>query len=184
MGTHRLIAHPDCPPSTVRGVTAQLTANSGGAADDQLLLRFRVDGHEALLIPPFAGLGRADELWRTTCFELYVQGADTTGYAEFNFSPSQRGAAYSFADYREGMRELPMGHEPVCEIAEGERFFVMDVRLSAATLPPQPWTVGLSAIIEEEGGAKSYWALAHATGKPDFHHPACFALTIEPTETA
>ena len=165
----------------VRGVTAQLTANAGGAADDQLLLRFRVDGHEALLIPPFAGLGRDDELWRTTCFELYIQGADTTGYAEFNFSPSQRWAAYSFTDYRAGMRALPMGHEPVCEIAEGERFFVMDVHLSAATLPPQPWTVGLSAIIEEEGGAKSYWALAHATGKPDFHHPNCFALTVEPT---
>ncbi len=174
MGTHRLIAHPDHPPSSVRGVAAQLTVSG----DDQLLLRFRVDGHEELVIPPFAGMGRADELWRTTCFELYVQGEDTTGYAEFNFSPSQRWAAYSFTDYREGMRELPMGHEPVCEISEGERFFVMDVKLSAATLPPRPWTVGLSAIIEEEGEVKSYWALAHSTGKPDFHHPACFAETI------
>ena len=175
MGTHRLIAHPDHPPAAVKGVAAQLTV----ASDNQLLLRFRIEGHEALVIPPFAGLGRADELWRTTCFELYVQGADTA-YFEFNFSPSRRWAAYSFSDYREGMRELPMGHEPVCEFAEGERFFVMDVRLSAATLPPQPWTVGLSAIIEEEGGAKSYWALANAPGKPDFHHPACFAVTIEP----
>jgi len=174
LGTHRLIAHPDHPPTTVKGVAAQLTVTGEG----ELLLRFRVEGHEQLLIPPFAGLGRADELWRTTCFELYVQGEGTTGYVEFNFSPSRRWAAYSFTDYREGMRELPLGHEPVCEIAEGERFFVMDVRLSAATLPPQPWTVGLSAIIEEEGGAKSYWALAHAAGKPDFHHPACFALTI------
>ena len=179
MGTHRLIAHPDHPPAAVEGVVAQLTV----ASDNQLLLRFRIDGHEALVIPPFAGLGRADELWRTTCFELYVQGADTA-YFEFNFSPSRRWAAYSFTDYREGMRDLPMGHEPVCEFAEGERFFVMDVRLSAATLPPQPWTVGLSAIIEEEGGVKSYWALAHAPGKPDFHHPACVALTIEPTDPA
>lgn len=180
MGTHRLIAHPDHPPATVGGVAAQLTV----APDDQLLLRYRVDGHEKLLIPPFGGVGRADELWRTTCFELFVQGEGATDYAEFNFSPSRRWAAYRFSDYREGMRELPMGHEPVCEIAEGERFFVMDVRMPTATLPARPWRVGLSAIIEEESGAKSYWALAHAPGRPDFHHPACFALSIEPTRDA
>ena len=37
--------------------------------------------------------------------------------------------------------------------------------------------LGLSAILEEEDGTISYWALAHGAGRPDFHHPACFALT-------
>ena len=30
--------------------------------------------------------------------------------------------------------------------------------------------IGLSAILEEEDGTKSYWALAHPPDKPDFHH--------------
>jgi len=38
--------------------------------------------------------------------------------------------------------------------------------------------IGLSAVIEETDGTKSYWALRHPPGKPDFHHPDCFALTL------
>ena len=39
--------------------------------------------------------------------------------------------------------------------------------------------VGLSAILEEQDGTKSYWALAHPEGdKPDFHDPACFAAHL------
>ena len=37
------------------------------------------------------------------------------------------------------------------------------------------WRLGLAAVIEETSGRKSYWALAHPPGKPDFHHPDCFA---------
>jgi len=45
-------------------------------------------------------------------------------------------------------------------------------------LPEHPEKLGLSAVIEEIDGTKSYWALAHPPGKPDFHHPDCFALTL------
>jgi hypothetical protein len=38
--------------------------------------------------------------------------------------------------------------------------------------------VGVSAILEDRDGTKSYWALAHPPGKPDFHDPACFALEL------
>jgi hypothetical protein len=40
------------------------------------------------------------------------------------------------------------------------------------------WRLGLSAIIEEASGRRSYWALAHPPGKPDFHHPDSFALRV------
>ena len=38
----------------------------------------------------------------------------------------------------------------------------------------EKWQLGLSAVIEELNGHKSYWALAHPPGKPDFHHSDCF----------
>ena len=42
-----------------------------------------------------------------------------------------------------------------------------------------PWELGLSAVLEEKDGTKSYWALAHSEGdKPDFHDPACFAAHL------
>jgi hypothetical protein len=41
-----------------------------------------------------------------------------------------------------------------------------------------PARLGLSAVIEEANGRKSYWALAHPPGKPDFHHSDCFVLEL------
>jgi hypothetical protein len=40
------------------------------------------------------------------------------------------------------------------------------------------WRLGLSALIEDASGRKSYWALAHPPGKPDFHHADCFAYEL------
>jgi len=37
----------------------------------------------------------------------------------------------------------------------------------------------LSAVIEEESGTLSYWALRHAPGRADFHHPDGFALELD-----
>jgi hypothetical protein len=175
LGTHRLVAHPGHPPVSVRAVVAELTVREA-----ELRLRYRVEGSETLVLPPIAASGRVDELWRTTCFELFVRSAGAGGYAEFNFSPSARWAAYAFTGYREEMRELPLTAEPVCEPSRRGHTAVLDVLLPSRELAPGPWSVGLSAVIEEEGGVTSYWALAHPAGRPDFHSPACFALTLEP----
>jgi hypothetical protein len=40
------------------------------------------------------------------------------------------------------------------------------------------WQMSLTAVIEETNGRKSYWALAHAAGKPDFHHKDGFILEL------
>ena len=40
------------------------------------------------------------------------------------------------------------------------------------------WEMGLSAILEEKDGTKSYWALAHGREKPDFHSPDCFTAKL------
>ena len=44
--------------------------------------------------------------------------------------------------------------------------------------------IGLSAVLEEKDGTKSYWALRHPPGKPDFHHPDCFALELPAPEAS
>ena len=50
----------------------------------------------------------------------------------------------------------------------------------ALSLEAMRGRMGLSMVIEELDGTKSYWALAHPPGAPDFHHPACFAHQVEP----
>ncbi len=43
-----------------------------------------------------------------------------------------------------------------------------------------PLRLGLSAVIEDEDGERSYWALRHPPGQPDFHHAEAFALALAP----
>jgi hypothetical protein len=141
-----------------------------------------VDGCDRLGIPAFAGKGRADDRWQTTCFELFLGANADLAYSEFNFSPSERWAAYSFNDYRAGMTELAVAVPPVITHVSGERLFVMTVKMEAP--PTGVDSIGLSAVIEESDGTKSYWALAHPPGKPDFHHPTCFTATLPPPSAA
>lgn len=167
------IAHP-------ASAVTQISARIIGHDPHWLQLRFRVEGAAALTLPAPAGRGRADGLWQTTCFELFLKPAGGSGYIEFNLSPSQRWNAYAFDDYRAGMRELTMPRAPVCTMRAGQSFAIFDAAIARSGLPAEACAVGLSAVIEEVGGTKSYWALAHPdSGPPDFHHAACFASWLE-----
>lgn len=166
-----LLPHPDAPALTVRSVIARIVSLDA----NWLRLRWRVEGSERLVVPTFAGKGRADGLWKTTCFEFFLQEPGAAAYAELNLSPSERWNAYDFSGYRQGMAERPLPHEPTCSARIGQSLAIFDAAVPAAGLPPLPWRYGLSAVIEEEGGHLSYWAIAHPEGPPDFHSPACFA---------
>lgn len=131
---------------------------------------------------PLTGAGRADELWRHTCFEVFVVARGSGEYREFNFSPSGEWAAYAFTAYRAGMTvlALPRGPERRWQCAADR--LELTATLPAEALPADEGglRLALSAVIEEQSGTISYWALKHAArhpaGQPDFHHPESFAL--------
>ncbi len=174
METYELWAHPAHPPLAVTSVQARVLSLDA----HWLTLRWRVEGAEALIMPPFAGKGRADGLWQATCFELFMRPDGGTGYAEFNLSPSQAWAAYDFTGYRAGMAERALPRDPVCTPRRGNSVLIFDAAIPAAALPSLPWDYGLAAVIEETGGQKSYWAIAHCGERPDFHDQACFAARL------
>ena len=147
-----------------------------------LRLRWRIEGSARLVIPHFAGIRRADGLWRTTCFELFARVPGDRAYVEFNLSPSENWATYRFAAYRAGMEEQPVTRAPVITPRRGRDVVILDAALRLEGLPRLPLEVGLAAVLEEEGGVLSYWALAHSGEKPDFHDPACFAARLGPAD--
>ena len=138
-----------------------------------------------LRIPPITSATRADELWRTTCFEAFVRTSASSGYYEFNFAPSTQWAAYEFSGYRSGMRAATDIGAPRIEVQTSPELFTLRASLALDQLSSLPrearWRLGLSALIEETSGRRSYWALAHPPGKPDFHHADCFAQEFSPT---
>jgi hypothetical protein len=159
----RLIPHPDHPPSV-----GTLVIASAVRSVDLLSLAFAiVGGRRPLRVAD--GAGRTDELWRATCVEAFVRGEDGR-YREFNFAPTGAWAAYSFDGYREGMRQAAAS--PLVNWSGDSG--TVSVRIDV----PGDWEVALTAIIEEADGTKSYWALAHPDGPPDFHDPACFVLEL------
>lgn len=46
------------------------------------------------------------------------------------------------------------------------------------------WQMNLTAVIEANDGTKSYWALAHPAGPPDFHNPDCFVARVPAPDRA
>lgn len=174
METLTLIPHPDHLPERVSAVQAAVI----GLDRYWLRLRWRVENSAGVVLPAFAGRGRGDGLWQRTCFELFVRAPEAASYAEFNLAPSEQWAAYDFAGYREGRADRPMPRDPDCTVRRGGNVLIFDASLPMAGLPPLPWEFGLSAVIEEEGGPKSLWALRHGAGKADFHADTCFAARL------
>jgi hypothetical protein len=166
--------HPDAPPDDP-GMAIEVWLDRWADERAELSYHLHVDTSR-IVLPPGSARGRAEKLWRTTCFELFVQ--DGQGYREYNFAPSAAWAAYVFDGYRSGMRTLELEHDPEVDADDGGDSLIVDVIIDLVG----EGRFGLSAVIEEVSGTKSYWALAHPPGKPDFHHEACFAATLPPIE--
>lgn len=162
------------------GLRIEVEVGWNGAA---LSLRYQVAGPvENVRFPPPATPERVDGLWRTTCFEAFVRAGAGEGYYEFNFAPSGSWAAYRFDGPRSGMAALEIP-PPRIEAREAEGRY----QLSAVLDPPAglphdaPWRLALSAVIEGADGRRSFWALAHPSAQPDFHHPDSFRLSLPPS---
>jgi hypothetical protein len=143
-----------------------------------MILSYVVSGRISdLRLPPVVAAARANELWRHTCFEAFVRPSTGSAYYEFNFSPSTQWAAYHFSGYRSGMRVATGISAPRIEARSSAATYTLQVALEFDGLS-SPLHLGLSAVLEETNGHKSYWALAHPPGKADFHHADCFALEL------
>jgi hypothetical protein len=149
-----------------------------------LLLSYIVTGKIAdLRLSPVEAAARADELWQHTCFEAFIGRSTGAAYYEFNFAPSTQWAAYRFSSYRSG-RAATEASAARIDVQSAPERYTLQALLELDRLSDLPrsagWRLGLSAVLEETNGRLSYWALAHPPGKPDFHHPDCFAHELPP----
>ena len=180
---HLLTPHPDFPCDAV----SSIEVSASRPLADRMQTVYSVTGKmEVLNLPISEPTERRDELWQHTCFEAFVRAGPRGPYLEFNFAPSSHWAAYYFSGYRDGMRLAAGIEPPLFEMERRPDRFDMAVEFSlgAGTSLAEcaSLQLGLSAVIEETSGRKSYWALAHPAGKPDFHHNDCFTLELPVSE--
>jgi hypothetical protein len=164
--------HPDSLCAAATKIEVDIARPHPGS----LILSYVVSGRISdLLMPPVVAAARTDELWQHTCFEAFVRPSAGPGYYEFNFSPSTQWAAYQFDSYRSGMRSATEIGAPRIEVRSSAETYTLQAELEFGGLS-SALHLGLSAVLEETNGRKSYWALAHPPGKADFHHSDCFTL--------
>lgn len=176
-----LTPHPDTPCDAVKRIEVEVVRTGLGIPTLSIIWRAFGDMTRLAVPPPISG--RADGLWRSTCFEAFVRVGGESKYLELNVSPSDGWATYEFDGYREGMRPsaTPMAVERWGSTDDVQAEADLDLDdVFAGSHRGRPLHIGLSAVIEEIDGGVSYWALAHPSGKPDFHHPDSFATTLEP----
>jgi len=182
MPSFDLIPHPDFPSVAIERVSVMVDR----WPDGRLGVGYVVSGAiDEVIWPAHDDSIFVDELWKHTCFEGFVL-EEEYAYIEFNLAPSTQWAAYRFDSYRTGMQRaqevatsgLTFMADPATWRAGHMRGFVSFPHLIDSPL----WRLGLSAIIEAKDGTKSYWALAHAAGPPDFHNADCFTARLAAPE--
>lgn len=150
-----------------------------------LSLVFQVTGDTSSIVWPetVPKPERADELWRHTCFEAFVQAAPSPAYLEFNFSPDSRWNCYTFDSYREGMARA--NPAPTCGLLQqvsSDRTRQFECRIdldSWLTQHRDPLVrLGITSVIEFTDGHIEYWAIKHRADKPDFHAPDTFVCEL------
>ena len=182
---HALRRHPESLCVAATRIEVDIARPSAGS----LVLTYIVDGNtSALRLPPVAAPARGGELWQHTCFEAFIGTAAGAAYYEFNFAPSTRWAAYRFSSHRSGMQIAAEIGAPGIETQWASDRYTLQASITVDELSGLPrdraWRLGLAAITEDARGGRSYWALAHPPGKPDFHHFDCFALEFSPQQGA
>jgi hypothetical protein len=140
-------------------VTADIEVNA-----NNLRLRYSIGFTRGLVWPEFAALERKDELWKSTCLELFLSSPDDPSYLEINLSPCGAWNSYSFSGYREGMKT-----EPDTELVE----FQVDSPgvITASFLIGRlsdPVLFGPATILANKDGRLRYFSTKHGE-TPDFH---------------
>jgi hypothetical protein len=181
-----LRVHPDTICAAVKQIEVEVARPRPGTLIFTYVITGRID---ALAIPPLVSAARTDDLWQHTCFEAFLRIAGGEGYCEFNFAPSTQWAAYRFGGYRAERRNASEIDAPAIAVETGADRYRLRASLNVERLQllaPNREAAdgnfagqfGLAAVIEETSGHRSYWALAHPPGKPDFHHADCFTLEV------
>lgn len=206
MSTHSLLPHPLTPADFVGGLEAGAAADSGvlrlhyalrgdprrmrvpapGAAGrtDRLWAHtcfeafVRVEDAPGYLELNFSPSGQ----WAAYRFDAYRQGMTPLALEE----PPRIAARFdghSAADAAPPAGADSDEESGAARAGEGSPNHVLTLE-ALARLPGyagakgRKLRLGLCAVVEDETGGLSYWALRHADGRPDFHRPEAFALEL------
>jgi hypothetical protein len=125
---------------------------------------------------------RRDNLWQSTCFELFVSAAGSKEYWEYNLSPSHDWAVFHFTDYRQDKSDNPVTQDltVTTQRTNNKRFELRCTIELPQAVKTQKMELGVSAVIQDVHDKLYYYALIHCKETADFHHRDSFIIGVEP----
>lgn len=130
----------------------------------KLRLRYSAAVTQGLVWPEFKALERRDELWKSTCLELFLSSPADPSYLEINLSPCGGWNIYSFSSYRKGMKTA-RGNKLVEFKVEGPGVITASFDIDKL---PDPALFGPATILADKDGSLRYFSTKHGEA-PDFH---------------
>jgi hypothetical protein len=132
---------------------------------------------------PSVNTGRKDDLWKATCFEIFMAWKDQPQYWEFNMSASGDWNVYRMDAYRRiGFREETSIQQLPLEIQREDHAWtvVAAIDLNPIFQQNEDLEIGITAVIQTRDGKETYWALTHPAPHADFHLRESFILALAP----
>jgi len=175
-----LVPHPESP--AIKKLNGLQLTGTYSFEQGIISISYELTGPlEKIVIPQMIpSPGRKDNLWKTTCFEVFLKPLNENRYWEFNISPTGDWNVYSFISYRQDMCEESIFAEPLISIkntADCLRVSLI-VDFSQTIIANGILKTSFSSVVEFIDGGLIYYALVHPGDEPDFHHPENFIIKL------
>jgi len=139
-----------------------------------LHLTFKLSGDlENYKLPKTKKEERKNELWKESCFELFLATEEEEAYYEFNFSSTLAWNAYRLEHYRAEPKTIDEVELVKFEMKQTKETFFIEIILDVQTLKFD--TYNLATILLNKQDKREFWSLKAKGDTPDFHSRLEFA---------
>ena len=166
-------AAPDRPNLTISGTIDR--------QKNMICVQYTLVGDlgEIFLPPSISKPARKDELWRTTCFELFIAVKESPQYWEFNMSPSGDWNVYVMDAYRQvNMRQETRIQRLQFQVQKETHYLSLmaAIDLNSFIGSEKLIEAGITCVVQANTKRETYWALVHPQARADFHLRESFVL--------
>ena len=114
---------------------------------------------------------RANELWKDTCFELFIANYSSTEYYEINTSPSTEWNAYHFTSYKKEMRESDLFSPPRISFYQSDNRYTFSFEMTfRKNIFDKELLINLAVILLDKEEKRHFYSINRQNSSPDFHN--------------
>jgi len=142
------------------------------AYQKKLQLTFTLEGDlNAYLLPKEEKILRANELWKATCFELFLADTESKEYYELNISSSLAWNFYFLKEYRVKPEEVKNLLIPKIKSFRNKDKYEIIFELESAEIDFEKFELfNLATILLTVKKERTFWSFIPQSGVPDFHN--------------